>query len=181
MVLIVITGAPGAGKSTLARTLESSFGVLRVRPLTSRRRRPSEVPPDSDYVHLDRSEVAEAIRRNEVAFSDEVAGELYGVRIADLAAEAGLRSLILPAGRIPDIRRFAKTVPFFLSPRGGERELVRRLRQRGETDESIERRMEWGRRDSAALPVDGVWKLRAGSPLDLAEEVIRVVELETDL
>lgn len=177
-MLIVITGAPGAGKSTLARTLESSFGVARVRPLTSRGPRPTEVPPHNDYIHVDRWRVMEAIRSEEIAFFDEVAGELYGVRRSDLAGDGQHRSLILPAGRIPDVEQFARVVPFFLSPPGGETELERRLRQRGESEESVERRMAWGRRDTAALRGDGVWRLGAGSPFELAAEVIRVVELE---
>ena len=179
MVLIVLTGAPGSGKSTLARVLEASFGVARVRPLTSRSQRPTEAPPANDYIHVDRSVVEAAILRREVAFSDMVANELYGVRIADLGLGFGHRSLILPVGRIPDIKRFAPTVSFFLSPAGGEVELERRLRERGETDASVERRMEWGRSDTAALPSSGVWHLGAGDPEELGEEVMRVVELET--
>ena len=118
MPLIVITGAPGSGKSTLVKALERTFGIARVRPLTSRRARPSEIPPDNDYVHVDRSELADAIQRNEVAFWDEVAGELYGVLTDDLTSDTGYRSLILPAARIPDIKQLAATAPFFLSPLG---------------------------------------------------------------
>ena len=176
--LIVITGPPGSGKSTLARILETEFGVRRIRPFTTRSQRASESPPNHDYVHVTREFAQQQIASNNVHSSDIVAGAIYGLLWTDLNSVRGLCSLIAPAGRVQQLRAHVNTLAFQLRPPGGRIELARRMRERGEDEEAIRKRIAWGEFDTSQLPRENVHLLTSGTPLMLAEEVMRIARLE---
>jgi hypothetical protein len=118
------------------------------------------------------------IASKNVHSSDVVADAVYGLLWSDLNSVRGLCSLIAPAGRVQQLREHINTLAFQLRPDGGRIELARRMRERGEDEESIEKRIAWGEFDTSQLPRENVHVLTSGSPLELAEEVMRIVRLE---
>ncbi len=143
MVLVTLTGESGTGKSTLARHLLTSPDFSMVTSTTTRKQRLSDLPNEYEYIRPDDFSAIETAHG--FIWTALYAGNHYGTRYAaiDLAlASSGYSLMLLVPQVLPILYSYTKDVePFFI--RTPPREVLeQRLRQRGDTEEDIVRRLQ---------------------------------------
>ncbi len=156
--IISFTGPTCAGKSTLARALIAaypgrvSFGESE----TTRSPRNEEEASSGEYRYVSKAEFERMIAKNELLWHVEHGGNYYGTRkqtiLRGLASEEHITLLILVPSVLGTLFDFiAKErkehrdildswIACYVNP-PSEEELLRRLRERGDTDEQIQKRM----------------------------------------
>ncbi len=140
VLIVVISGPSGVGKSTIAQTvLEKAPGLVRSVSLTTRDPRPGDVDGE-DYHFVSPEEFA--ARRDEGGLLEwaEVHGNLYGTELRQVERQlAGGRSVLLEidvqGGRSVKTARPGAVLIFLLPP--SDEVLETRLRGRGTDDEDV--------------------------------------------
>lgn len=178
--IVTITGASGAGKTTLERALETHYCGGRVRTITTRPRRPYETDDDYDFQTLEGlASVTEFIWK-----VDNHGHQYCGTepQFAKAASETGGLAFVCV---IPECHQLVsnwshgsgvRCIPVHLVAPGVD-ELTRRLRSRGEADEGIVGRLA----DSVVFDqvVSQIRKLNlvpAGSKKEVFNHVVRLIE-----
>ena len=140
--IVSLTGASGAGKSTIAKALGFPF----VLSTTTRLPKVSDLPGEYEYLEID-DMVWEEKGWNTYLWIEEHAGNYYGTKreVVDLALQApGISMMILIPKVLPKLLDYAgkeKVLPFYI--RSPSEEILRsRMEQRGEKNDSIERRLQ---------------------------------------
>ncbi len=178
--VVTITGASGVGKTTLERALETHYGGGRVRSITTRPRRPYETDVDYDFQTL------EGLRDiTEFIWKVLNHGHQYCCtesQFAEAAAETGGLAFVCI---IPECHqlvsdwfqgRGVRCIPVHLVAPGVD-ELTRRLRSRGETDETIVRRLADSMVfDQVAGQIPQLNLVPAGSKKEVFNNVVRLIE-----
>ena len=143
--LLVLSGPSGVGKTTIARRLRETPGILRVMTATTRGRRPQEVD-GRDYRFLTREAFQAAIARGEFLEHAEIDGNLYGTPKAEIEARVAEGRLVMvdidPQGARAVRSLGLPTFQVFIAP-PDMAELRRRLEGRAsESPEALKQRLE---------------------------------------
>lgn len=142
--IITFTGPSGAGKTTIVGELLKRHPEWNmIVSLTSREPRKLDLP--GEYrCNVSKDEFLLRYQREEFIWLVSVHGNMYGTLLADIA-RALLRDYSLMQ-IVPDsVKKLQADVPksvlsFFILP-PGEKELRRRLKERGESEDNINRRI----------------------------------------
>ena len=144
--IVTFTGASGAGKSTIAQALGFPF----VLSTTTRTPRVSDLPGEYEYIEID-DNVWEENGWNAYLWIEPHAKYYYGTKreVVDRAMQdPGTSMMILIPKVLPKLLTYTgieKVLPFYIrSPE--EATLRTRMRQRGETNDSIELRLDESRK-----------------------------------
>jgi guanylate kinase len=145
--LIVISGPSGVGKTTLVDALLSrtSLPLRRAITATTRNARPGEVPEVS-YHFWGHDRFREALARNEMLESAEVHGkDFYGTPLSEVDPHRVQGTAVILVIDVQGAGQVRARYPgdhlsVFVYPPTFE-DLERRLRGRGEPEESIQRRL----------------------------------------
>ena len=148
-MILIVSGPGGVGKGTVvARLLQLEPGLSLSRSWTTRPRRPGE--SEDAYVFVDRE--AFLARAEAGGFLEWTefpgTGALMGTpgfdptETGDIVLEIDLDGARQVKERYPDA-----TLAFVVAPSRGEQEA--RLRKRGDDEEAVDRRMEFGAREEA--------------------------------
>ena len=148
-MIFILSGPGGVGKGTLvSRLLPLLDGVELSRSWTTRPRRPGEDP--GAYVFVDRDKfLARVADHGFLEWTEFPAnGHLYGTPMPE---ESPGRDLLLEievdgAGQVKDLKPDAVLI-FVVAPTVGDQET--RLRNRGDAEEDVRRRLELGRQETA--------------------------------
>jgi guanylate kinase len=149
---LLLSGPSGIGKSYLAKHLQLNYECKRIVPITTRPRRPKEIH-GVDYDFLTEDDYQGLLDDNALFMHNEFFGAKYGYskNSVDKILAAGLT----PVSEIytPKLPQFLVGYPdakrIFLMPIS-EHLLNTRMRQRGETEENIERRLIEGKKEVMA-------------------------------
>lgn len=163
--IITLTGASGSGKSTLAgRVLENAPNALMIPSHSTRERRESDVP--GEYAYCTREAFFANVAVLAFAWVVQHSGNWYGTLKRDLDACVAMPGVIgmaiVTPSTVPKLRAYleargvlgAHTPLYVLNP--GESIVRRRLEMRGESRESIARRIESEREWDGIAGVSGV-------------------------
>ena len=138
--IITFTGVSGAGKSTIVKSL----GFPLILSTTTRESRPSDLP--GEYEHLEPEDFDHEKAWNAFLWVNEYDGNSYGTKsemVDQALAGPGTYTMILVPRVLPLLLDYAgpnKVLPFYIrSP--PEEILLSRMEQRGNTPDSIERRL----------------------------------------
>lgn len=143
--LLVLSGPSGVGKTTIARRLRETPGILRVMTTTTRARRPQEVD-GRDYRFLTREAFEAEIARGAFLEHAVIDGNLYGTPKAEIEARVAEGRLVM-LDIDPQGARAVRTLGLpsfmvFVAP-PDMAELKRRLEERkSESAESLRLRLE---------------------------------------
>ena len=92
--LLVLSGPSGVGKTTIAKKLRETPGIVRVMTTTTRARRSNEVD-GRDYRFLARADFEAAIAAGEFLEWAEIDGNLYGTPKVEIAKQLSLGKAVL--------------------------------------------------------------------------------------
>ena len=148
--LLVLSGPSGVGKTTIARKLRETPGILRVMTTTTRARRPQEVD-GRDYRFLTREAFEAAIGRGEFLEHAQIDGNLYGTPKAEIEGRVAEGRLVMvdidPQGARAVRGMGVPAFLVFIAP-PDMAELRRRLEGRGsESPEAVRMRLERAERE----------------------------------
>lgn len=155
---LLLSGPSGVGKSYLAKHLQLNYACKRIVPITTRTRRPGEIHK-VDYYFLSDVEYQKLVENNELFMNNDLLGARYG--FSNSSVDTILDAFLTPVSEIHTlkIKEFLKKYPdsnkiFLLPP--SENFLEQRMRQRGETEETIRRRILEGKNEVQAY-LDTGW------------------------
>lgn len=147
--LFIISGPSGVGKSTLVREVMKELDGLEFSVShTTRSRRPGEVE-GKDYYFVSRDEFENMIKEDRFIEWAVVHGEYYGTSKREIEKKSALTDVILDIdvqGAQQIKERMKRGVFIFVFPPSFN-ELKRRLFRRGETEESLLKRLETARKE----------------------------------
>ena len=178
---MTITGASGAGKTTLENSLLQHFGGGRVRTITTRVPREGETAANYDFQSEDSlAEMANllwclpihnAVYAVALPEFDKAAAETNGLAFVSITPERHefLANHFTPNG--------VRCVAVHLA-HPGENELRRRLELRGEDATSVDKRL----KDSvifeqSAVKVANLNIIRSGTPAEVLHQVLSIIEV----
>ncbi|OQX55895.1 MAG: guanylate kinase [Candidatus Aminicenantes bacterium 4484_214] len=147
--LFIISGPSGVGKSTLVRKVRKELNGLEFSVShTTRSRRLNEVE-GKDYYFVSHEEFEKMIKEDRFVEWAVVHGEYYGTSKREIEKKAALADVILDIdvqGAQQIKERMKRGIFIFIFPPSFE-ELKKRLSRRGETVESLHRRLETARKE----------------------------------
>ena len=181
--LFVVSGPSGVGKGTVVtRLLESDFGFVRSRSMTTRPRRPLD-PNDVKYQFCDRETFMNMVVGGEILEYTEYGGNLYGTITSlledDIRAGKNILLELDVNGAVAIKERFPTAVTVCLLPESFE-ELVRRLRGRGtESEDVIAVRLNEARREITHFyDFDYIVINRSGMIDEAANSILDIARLD---
>lgn len=146
--IITLTGVSGTGKSTIVEAQLKSLPGLAglVLSTTTRQRRPGDL--FGEYEYLSREKFYALREAGDFLWTTEAGGELYGTRksILGASAEDKVWLMILTPDTVPILKGYMgkAAFSFYIDP-PSEDMLRKRMQRRGDSEESIERRILQGR------------------------------------
>jgi len=150
--LLVLSGPSGVGKTTIAKRIRETPGVVRVMTTTTRKPREGEVN-GREYRFLTRPEFEAAIARGEFLEYAEIVGNLYGTPKAEIEKQLSSGSLVLvdiDTQGAGSVRRLGLPAVFVFIAPPDMAELRRRLEGRKtETPEVVAKRLAQAEREMA--------------------------------
>ena len=151
--LFILSSPAGGGKTTLANLLISEIPNLkRVITCTTRKPRPGE-KNGVDYFFLSEEEFKEKIKENDFLEYAIVHGNYYGTPkkevLKELSKGIDLILVIDVQGMRQVKKNFKDAVSIFLLPPSFDT-IIERMRQRGDTEEEIKKRLETAKKEIPA-------------------------------
>ena len=150
--LLVLSGPSGVGKTTIAKKLRETPGIVRVMTTTTRPKRPAEVD-GRDYRFLARAAFEAAVATGEFLEWAEIDGNLYGTPKAEIARElsAGKAVLVdIDTQGAKSVRQLGLPAFFVFIAPPDMAELRRRLEGRKtEAPDAVKMRLERAEREMA--------------------------------
>lgn len=156
-MIIVITGPSGSGKTTLRRILNDEYGIPTLKNVTTRQKRPGEID-GVDYLFVTDAEFCRMRDEGDLLEWVEYLGNCYGLKRADhltgitvLEAEGAKKLKGMFPGKVK--------IVYLEVP---EQTRIKRMRDRGDTPEEVEKRVQRDRerfensgiKDQADLVID---------------------------
>lgn len=150
--LLVLSGPSGVGKTTIAKRLRETPGIVRVMTTTTRARRPDEAD-GRDYRFLSRAAFEAAIAAGEFLEWAEIDGNLYGTPKAEIARQlSGGKTVLVDIDTqgARSVRQLGLPAFFVFVAPPDMAELRRRLEGRKtEGPEAVKKRLERAEREMA--------------------------------
>lgn len=180
--LFILSSPAGGGKTTLANLLIQEIpNIKRVITCTTRKPRPGE-KNGVDYYFLSKEEFEKRIKENDFLEYAIVHGNYYGTPKKEVEEELKKGFDLLLVIDVQGMRQIVSNkkdvITIFILPPSLD-ELVRRMRERGDTEEEIQKRLETAKKEIPA------WKeynyVVINDNLDKAKENLKYIILSSRL
>ena len=188
-IIIGVSGVPGSGKTTLFNSFIKGFNgeAGMVQSLTTRKPREGD---GNEYAHVTTKQFKKMEVLDEITWKVEAHGEFYGnnfQQFLDALVRYRYSLIAITPETIPLIdRMFSDTTRLRLFHLFGpdETEQVRRLKERGESDQSIKKRLEtsqdWDRRVGRLINENvPIIPIQQGKKRDMYMQLLNPLQLPT--